>query len=254
MKGSHILLHPTAIARSLGALAFLLVLASVGGQLMTYLMGHDHIYGLVKLFYLDEERNIPTSFSTLLLLFASLLLAVIMGLEKQQAESRLIYWAILSFGFLFMAADEVLSIHERWTEPVRELLGNGNLGIFYYAWVIPYFILILILVPLFLRFLIRLPTKTKFAFVIAGAIYIAGSMGVELIGGYYAEMHGRFNLTYSMIVTVEESLEMGGVILFIWALLSYISDNYKEVQFRIEDVPRKVVIEKQSRRLRLAKS
>ena len=46
-----------------------------------------------------------------------------------------------------------------------------------------------------------------------------GAIGVELIGGRYLELHGVENLTYAMITTVEESLEMAGVIIFIWALL-----------------------------------
>ena len=37
-----------------------------------------------------------------------------------------------------------------------------------------------------------------------------------------------------MIPTVEESLEMAGVIIFIWALLKYIAENYKEVRFRFD--------------------
>jgi len=37
-------------------------------------------------------------------------------------------------------------------------------------------------------------------------------------------------MAYSMIVTVEESLEMAGLIVFIWALLKYLADNYKELQ------------------------
>ena len=36
-----------------------------------------------------------------------------------------------------------------------------------------------------------------------------------------------------MIATLEESLEMAGVIVFIWALLTYMSEKYKEVRFQI---------------------
>jgi hypothetical protein len=63
-----------------------------------------------------------------------------------------------------------------------------------------------------------------------------GGIGCELIGGWFAELHGTANLTYATITTVEESLEMAGVIIFIWALLVYIADNYKEVRFRFEGV------------------
>jgi hypothetical protein len=234
MVTNHISLNPSSIARVLGAVAFLLVLASIGGQLTAYLTGHAQVYGLVWLFDVDAEKNIPTVFSTLLLLFAALLLAVITVLERKQTCSPVSQWALLSFGFLFMAADEAWSLHERLNNPVSKLLGDGNFGIFYYAWVLPGIALVLVLALCFLRFLLRLPAKTKRTFIIAATLYIGGAIGVELIGGRFIALHKTPNLTYSMIVTVEESLEMAGVIIFIRALLVFIADNYKEVQFRFE--------------------
>jgi len=228
---NQISLNPSSIARVLGVVAFLLVLASIGGQLTAYLTGHAHVYGLVRLFYVDAEENIPTGFSTLLLLFAALLLAVITVLKRKQTGSPVSYWAILAFGFLFIAADEAVSLHEMLTEPTRKLLGDGNLGVFYFAWIIPGIALVLVLALFFLRFLLCLPAKTRLTFLMAATLYIGGAIGFELIGGRFAELHGQRNLTYSMIVTVEESLEMAGVIIFIWALLVYIADNHKEVRF-----------------------
>ncbi|MGH8626685.1 MAG: multidrug transporter [Gammaproteobacteria bacterium] len=178
-------------------MAFLLVLASIGGQLTVYLTGHNHLYGLVRLFYVDAENNIPTDFSTLLL-FAALLLAVITVLKRKQTGSSVSHWAILSFGFLFMAADEAWSFHERLIKPVGKLLGDDNLGVFYFAWVIPGIALVLVLALFFLRFLLRLPAKTRLTFLMAATLYIGGAIGVELIGGRFYELHGKRNLTYSM--------------------------------------------------------
>ena len=157
---NHLSVKPFFIVRSLGAVALFLVVASVVGQLLVYLAGHDHVYGLVRLFYVDEERNIPTGFSSLLLLFASLLLAVLTGLERKRPDFFMFYWGLLAVGFLFMAGDEALSFHERLLEPMRGLLGDSSLGIFYFAWVIPYIVLTLILMLVFLRFLWRLPSQT----------------------------------------------------------------------------------------------
>lgn len=239
---NQISLNPSSIARVLGAVAFLLVLASIGGQLTASLTGHAQVYRLARLFDVGAERNIPTAFSTLLLLFAALLLAVITVLKRKQTGSPVSHWAILSFGFLFMAADEAFSFHERLIKPVRKLLGDDNLGVFYFAWVIPGIALVLVLAPFFLRFLLRLPAKTKLTFLMAATLYIGGAIGFELIGGRFAELHG-YNLTYKMIETVEESLEMAGVIIFIWALLVYIADNYKEVRFRFDGIRGEVTID-----------
>jgi hypothetical protein len=66
----------------------------------------------------------------------------------------------------------------------------------------------------------------------AATFYIGGAIGVELIGSHHAELYGYENWTYSMIATLEESLEMAGLIVFIWALLKHCADNYKVGRFR----------------------
>lgn len=235
MAINQIILNPLAVARALGVVAFLLVLASIGGQLFKYLTGHDYVYGLVPLFDVDAEKNIPTFFSVLLLSFAALLLLVISVLEKKQKARDVSRWAILSSGFLLMGVDEGWSFHERLSMPVRGFLGDGNAGIFYDAWVIPGIAIVLALALFFLRFLLRLPVKTRSTFLVAATLFIGGAVGFELIGGRYTELHGQENLTYVMMATVEESLEMAGIIVFIYALLEYIAGQYKEVRFRFDN-------------------
>ena len=115
-----------------------------------------------------------------------------------------------------MAADELISLHERLTTPVLKLIGNGDLDFFYWGWVVPGIALVIVLALFFLKFWLNLPAKPRLTFFIAGvAIYIGGAIGFEMIGGHYAESHGMKSLIYSMITTIEESLEMAGVIVFI---------------------------------------
>ncbi len=196
---NQISLNPSAIARILGAVAFLLVLASIGGQFSKFVLGHDYLKGFVPLFYVDHERNIPTFLSVLLMLFAALLLAAIAVLDGNQRITHVSKWAILSFGFLFMAFDEAFQLHERLISPVRTLLDDSNLGVYYFAWVIPGIALVLVLGLFFRRFLLHLPATPRLRFLMAGSLYIGGAIGVELIGGRYAELHGIQNWTYSMI-------------------------------------------------------
>ena len=222
-----------SIARLLGAVAAVLVVASVTTKLIADSTGQYRF--LARLFYVDSEQNIPSLYSTMLLLISALLLSVIAVLKSKQRAPYAKYWALLSVGFLLMAIDEAASIHEIFIRPVRNLLGGGDLGIFHFAWVVPGIILVLMLAVFFLKFLSHLPAKTRHSFLLAGTLFIGGSIGFELIGGHYAELHGTRDLFYSMLVTVEESLEMAGVIVFIWALLVYITDTYKDVQFRFDN-------------------
>lgn len=231
-------LNPTAIAGSLGAIAVLLVLASIGMQFSKFVLGHGGLKGLVRLFYIDAERNIPTYFSVLLMIFAALLLAVIALLNQKQRTPFASKWAVLSAGFLFMAFDEAFQVHEKLILPVRALLSgslpDGTLGIFYFAWVIPGGMLVLFLGLFFSRFLLHLPALARHRFLTAATLYLGGAIGVELIGGRYAESLVAENWTYSLIVTVEESLEMAGLVVFIWALLEYCAEHYREIRFQFE--------------------
>lgn len=218
--------------RALAAVAFLLVLLSIGGQVSKYMLGHSFLTETGSLFYVDTEHNTPTYFSVLLILLAALLLAVIASFSGKQRNPHASNWKILSFGFLLMAFDEAFQFHERLNLPVGTLLGDGSLGVFYFPWVIPGIALVFVLGLYFLRFLWYLPAATRLRFLLAATLYIGGAIGVELIGSSHAELHGFENWTYSMIATLEEGLEMAGLIVFIWALLSYCADNYKEVRFR----------------------
>ena len=231
MAINRISLNPLSVARVLGATALVLVLASVAGQLTVYLTGHDHVHGLVRLTYVDDEQNIPTFFEALLLFCAALLFAVITVLERKNARPRGPYWAVLSAGFLLMACDEAASLHELLSEPMSSLWGGSPRGIFYHPWVIPGIAVVIVCGLFFVGFLRHLPAKTRLRLLAAAVLYVGGAIGFELIGNHYAAIHGDHTLMYSMIATVEESLEMAGSIVLIYTLLEYIAEAYDIVSF-----------------------
>ncbi len=228
-------LDRTKVAIVLGSIAGLLVLANVVILTADYYTGYTSvvIHKLVKLFNLDLESNVPTFFSVLILFTASLLLALITANTRIRKGSHALEWAVLTLGFLFMAFDEMASVHERLIEPMRSLLGVDALGMLYYAWVVPAFALVAFLGVGFLRFLIDLPSKTRWLFMIAASMYLGGALGFELLEGVV----GDGTLPYNIFVCVEESLEMGGVIVFIWALLGYLADCSRSGDLRLELSP-----------------
>ena len=83
----------------------------------------------------------------------------------------------------------------------------------------------------FFGFLRRLPARTRFAFLLRGALYLGGAVGIDTLGVRWVMAHTEQNLTFVFIATVEEICEMAGVILFIYALLRYLADTYGEVRF-----------------------
>ncbi|MCA9972289.1 MAG: glycosyltransferase [Anaerolineales bacterium] len=211
----------------LGVAASLLVLLSMAGQFSKFVLGQALPGGLDARFYVDVEHNVPTYFSVLLILIAAALLAAVARHHRKQGTPDASKWAILSGGFLLMALDEAFQFHERLNIPIGRLLGDGSLGVFYFPWVIPGTALVFVLGLFFFRFWLALPTATRFWFLLAATLYIGGAIGVELIGSRHAELHGYENWTYSMIATLEESLEMAGLIVFIGALARYLPGSFK---------------------------
>jgi hypothetical protein len=226
-----LIIRPSAIAQILAAIAALLVIASTAGHLTRYFTHHGRIFGLIDLFSLDGERNIPTLYSTFLLLFAALLLGFIAVIKAKERCRHTSKWVVLTVGFVCMAIDEAWSFHERLGPPVRAWLAWKSFGFLYFAWIIPALVLVLGLGAYFLRFLSHLPRRTRFAFLMAAVLFLSGTVGIESLEGHHVELYGRDNLTYIAMFTLEESLEMAGIIFYIYALLQYISEHYRDIGF-----------------------
>jgi hypothetical protein len=202
-------------------------------MLSKHVAGYPTLYGLVPLFDLNGEQNIPTYFSASLHLFSSLLLAVITVLKRRAHDPYTRQWAVLAAGFLFMAFDEAAGLHELMERPMQELLGDRATGVFHFAWDIPGMLITIFFAGWFLKFLLHLPRKSMLLLLLAGGLFIGGAVGVELFEGRHAALHGSVNLTFDTYVLVEETLEMVGITVFIYALLGYLEEHYGEVRFRL---------------------
>jgi hypothetical protein len=207
------------------------VLVSTGFQLVKYLTGHDELMGLLELTYVDDEVNFPTLFSVLLLAIASLCLAAVTILARAEKSRDTWRWAILGLGFLYLAFDEGISLHERLNAPIRALLGRAEdsatpIG----YWIVRGLIAAVVLAALFWGFLRRLPDRTRRLFILSGACYLVGAAVLDTLGVRWGRAHGEYNAVYVAMATLEESLEMAGVILFIYAVLEYIGRIYGDVR------------------------
>jgi hypothetical protein len=210
-------IKPKKIMTILMALVVMLAAASVTGQIYKYHGGHDRY--LVSLFNLDEEWNMPTWYAATSLMFCSLLLAIISIGEKQDRSKFSNHWTILSIIFLLLAMDEAIQIHEQTITPLRTLLKAE--GILYFTWVLPAAILLILFGLTFLKFFFNLPKATRLLFLVSGCLYVGGALGMELIGGFYAETYGQANMGYAMLTNFEE-----------FTVLSYIGTRFED--FRIE--------------------
>ena len=66
-------LSPEKVAYIFYKMAIFLVFAHLVVVFIKYILGHPNVYGLIAFFNLDKEQNLPTQFSTNLLLLNSIL-------------------------------------------------------------------------------------------------------------------------------------------------------------------------------------
>jgi hypothetical protein len=197
-------------------------------------MGHWHptVFRMVNL---DEEANIPSFYSSLILLFSSILLFVITFYRKIEKNRNYKYWLGLALIFLFLSFDENASIHELIIKVYWKFFEPSDFD--NYVWLIPYGVLVFLLMLAYWKFIFSLPRKTYSLFILSGILYVLGALGMEVAGSMYVgvswyqpiDWGHRADYTYYLISTVEESLEMFGVVTFIYALLSYIETNWQGI-------------------------
>lgn len=213
-----------------------LIVANIWGQYYkNFIANEGFLLKIIDKFDLDLERNnLPTWYQSSTLLLCSLLLAVIALVKKNKGELDVRYWGFLAGIFLFLSADEAVSIHEQMTMPLRGAFDLN--GFFFLSWVIPAGIAVFVLFAVYLKFLLRLPAATCGFFLIAGFVYLSGALGVEMIGAKYLEANHfiatnpeivgiqRFN--YALLTSLEEFLEMSGIVIFIYALIEQLNVEF----------------------------
>lgn len=210
---------------------FVLLFLNVLGIISALYFDHN-LSVLIPWFNFNNENNIPTLFSTLILLFSSTLLLII-AIDHKRNGSVYRSWLVLSFIFLYLSMDEFIMIHEHFSKLVRELLNTS--GVFYYAWIIPYGVALIVLIIAYLKFLINLPRNIMILFVVSGATFVSGTIGFDMLSGLHQTLHGTKDLVFNILYTCEEFLEMLGIAIFIYTLLTYISSQFKSLTITVNE-------------------
>jgi spermidine synthase len=185
----------------------------------------------LDLFSVNLEQSIPTWYSTILLLLAVAILAVIAAAKWRGIDSYRWQWIGLTLIFLYLSMDEAVSIHEFASNPLNITFKTS--GYLYFGWQIVAVPIVLIFALLYLRFLFHLPAYTRYGFILSGVIYVSGAIFIEGLSANQLFLDNDvFTYRYMVIATVEETSEMLGVVLFIYSLLSYIVALQSHFQFR----------------------
>jgi hypothetical protein len=216
------------LALVFASLVGLFVTIHTGLQLVRFATGDHRLMGLLAITSLGSDVAVPSFYSAVAILVCCVLLGIIALGEFRRGGYRPMQWAGLSAIFLFLSIDEMVSIHERIPSvPVFE----G--GVFYYAWVGPYAVGVVLFALAYSRFFIGLPRQTAWLFVLSGSLFLTGALGFEIIGGFIAVENGTMNVPYVLAQSIEEILEMLGIVVFIYALASYAQQRFGTIGVRL---------------------
>jgi len=121
------------------------------------------------LFNLAAEENIPTFYSTTLLILSSILLYFIAFHKRKDGDRFSSQWTFLSFLFFILALDETSSIHSQFIPNIRVFFNSS--GIFYFAWVIIAIPMVALLGLYLYKFILSLPRSTRLNFFISAILF-----------------------------------------------------------------------------------
>jgi hypothetical protein len=170
-----------------------------------------------KFIDLNNENNLPTWFSSMLLGLCAIILLLIAASNGKRWQY---HWILLGLAFLFLSLDEFAGLHERLIQPMHRMLGLSS-GIFTNIWVLAALPIVAVFGAVLIPFIRELPPRTAGMFLLAGAIYIGGAAGVELISGLMKNRYGVEDVRFALCTWVEETLELAGVVLFFKAVSDY---------------------------------
>ncbi|MEM6314712.1 MAG: hypothetical protein AAF743_11520 [Planctomycetota bacterium] len=161
---------------------------------------------VVQLFDLDAEQNVPTWWSTIQLMWVSMLLLNFVDLQRR--AGRHARWALIAaFGFAMLSLDEMVGLHER----VAARYGS-QLKVAALATAVPLLIGVFFVGRMALKDLTR-DRRVLHLVIVGFAVYVLGFAVVDELG----EFVERDTLLWRIEVLCEETLEMVGITILAWA-------------------------------------
>lgn len=174
-----------------------------------------------KYLLLALERNPSTWFSAAILGLAG---AAAWAIGRGRADVGI--WNVVAAIFAVLSLDEVATFHE-WLGAVPGIPGIGSRG-----WVGAGLLLAAIVAARLLRWALSLEATLQLALFLGGAVFLTGAVGFEVISGNRQASHGT-DAVYWTLATVEENLEMLGVLVVLRGLLRHLAERTAGVTLRV---------------------
>jgi len=197
----------------------IIILLGLGAYLFEHFTGHASLMGFLWLFNVESEQSIPTYYSVINLLLASILLIVVYFYERNMQSKHSKYWLFLSLLFVFLSMDESASIHEKFQLVHNSLVTKGYIPplLESHQW-LPFGVLFVVIIGfIMLPFLKKLPNRTRTLFLLSAFIFLAGALGFEYLGSWMLSndiVGDKSEFIYKIRRIFEEGFEIYGIVLF----------------------------------------
>ncbi len=175
---------------------------------------------LSELFDVENEQSLENAYSSFALAMAGWLTIAMATRRRREGDRDARYWKVLGIGLLAMALEEVAGVHET----INTWQGGG--------WTSWGMVVAALIGLWFVPFLVRLPARTRWLFLLGGAFYVGGEMVVQKFMEIYLATHrsGAGSLTaqyanaadtlgWRYMIAVKEGGTLVGVIVYRQALL-----------------------------------
>ncbi|WP_298459518.1 hypothetical protein [uncultured Cellulomonas sp.] len=223
-----IVVAPTLTGRL--ARLFVVVLAVLAAGHLVAMLWSD-VVGHLSVLSLVQETSVGTWVTSMVHALCAILATIGARLARREGSRWAPNWYGLAALFALMSLDEVAAIHERFSTPVRQVLGTGG-GPLYYAWVIPALLFGLVFLLVQVGFLRSLDTRTRRNLILAGLLFVAGAAGLEMVEAVLETQGLQHGVAYLSLVLVEELLELGAIM---WVACTLVGDLLRRVgQVRLQ--------------------
>ena len=176
----------------------------------------------LDLFDVDTEANIPTWFSSALLLTCAW--AAWRMSKRGSAPRERRGFLLITVLLAIVSADESIALHERCAAVLLDKLdavGITRLWVWAFGAVI-----VAGLAAALIPFLLALESRQlRFGLFISAVVFVTGALGFEVLGQHYAATHGWSNPTYVALSAIEEFLEMCGPLIFLHSVTREIAKS-----------------------------
>jgi hypothetical protein len=226
-----IILSPKKIAGTLLGAATFIALVNVVSDLYAQFSGGESLR-FSRLFSFDDKITIPTWYSSSLMLLCALLCGAIACDSRAKSDRQSGYWAFFSLVFLLFSLDEVTALHLRLDFISRYMF---QLGGFRYGLYLLLVAAIAATVWICRKFFAQLPSQTRWQLG-AGSFFYIAAIVVDQLDKRIWRGQDLYTVAHApgLFTAVDELLELVGLVVFIYALLTYIGKSIKELQIRIQ--------------------